>query len=99
VWPDLDVDGCAALAEANRRRWAAYAETVSPESLGRELAYVTTAGHAMRSRVDDILAHVLLHGQYHRGQIALLVRAAGGEPPSTDYILFARDTPPAPAPG
>ena len=96
VWPELDLDGCAALAEGNRARWAAYLAALTPEILARELDYRMTNGTSSRSRVSDILLHVALHGQYHRGQIALLVRAAGGEPRGTDFITFARDAGPAP---
>jgi hypothetical protein len=31
-----------------------------------------------------------MHGGYHRGQIARQLRAAGREPPYTDYIEFTR---------
>jgi uncharacterized damage-inducible protein DinB len=31
-----------------------------------------------------------LHGVYHRGQVALLVRQGGGTASPTDYIIFTR---------
>jgi uncharacterized damage-inducible protein DinB len=37
-----------------------------------------------------VLTHVVLHGAYHRGQIAADLRAAGLEPPYTDFIEAAR---------
>ena len=91
MWPALDLDGCAALAEGNRARWAAYLGALTAQAAARELDYRMTNGTPARSRVSDILLHVALHGQYHRGQIALLVRAAGGEPRGTDFITFARE--------
>jgi uncharacterized damage-inducible protein DinB len=39
---------------------------------------------------------VALHGSYHRGQIALLMRQGGGAPAATDYIAFVRDMPAPP---
>jgi uncharacterized damage-inducible protein DinB len=45
--------------------------------------------------VGDMLLHVALHGAYHRGQIALLVRAGGSTPSPTDYIAFIRGAPAA----
>lgn len=95
VWPELTVDECAALAEANRAGYVAYLASLAPDDFGREIAYVNSAGQAFRSRVDDVLLHVALHGQYHRGQIALLVRQAGSAPEATDYIAFARGAPAA----
>ena len=38
---------------------------------------------------------LLLHGAYHRGQIALLLREGGAEPAPTDYIAFVRGAPAA----
>ena len=98
VWPDLSLDACAALAEESRARWAAYLAALAPESLAREVDYVNSAGEAFRSRVDDILVHVAMHGQYHRGQVALRVREAGGEAAGTDYIAFVRGAPAARTP-
>jgi uncharacterized damage-inducible protein DinB len=31
-----------------------------------------------------------MHGSYHRGQIAMALRAAGVDPVNTDFIAFAR---------
>ncbi len=98
VWPDLDLDACAALADANRARWAAWLGAQSPASLADEIAYTNSAGQPFRSRVDDLLLQVALHGQYHRGQVALRVRALGGEPLGTDYITFVRGVPAAVTP-
>ena len=41
--------------------------------------------------IEDILAQLFGHSWYHRGQIALLVRAAGGEPAVTDLIYWSRE--------
>jgi uncharacterized damage-inducible protein DinB len=98
VWPALTLDACAALADANRARWAAYLAALTPDALAREVDYVNSAGAPFRSRVDDVLLHVAMHGQYHRGQVALRVREAGGEPAGTDYIVFARGAPAARTP-
>ena len=61
--------------------------------LAREVDYRNSAGQAFRNRVDDVLAHVALHGSYHRGQLALLARQGGGTPALTDYIAFVRGAP------
>ena len=98
VWPELDLDGCAALAEENRARWAAYLGTLTAESLSRDLDYRMTNGTPSRSRVADILLHVALHGQYHRGKVNLLLRHAGQPPAATDYIAFVRGVPAATRP-
>jgi uncharacterized damage-inducible protein DinB len=98
VWPELTLGECERLAESNRAGYAAYLEGLAPDDLAREVDYVNSAGQAFRSRVDDILFHVALHGQYHRGQVALLVRGAGSAPAATDYIAFVRGVPAAVTP-
>jgi uncharacterized damage-inducible protein DinB len=96
VWPTLSLDRCAALAAENAAGFRALlAGLAGEDDLAREVAYVNSAGQAFRSAVGDILLHVALHGAYHRGQVALVVRAAGGTPSPTDYIAFVRGVPAA----
>ncbi len=95
VWPPLDVDGCARLAAANRAAFAALLARLAPGDLDRAVRYRNSAGIEFTSRIADILVHVALHGSYHRGQVALVVRDAGAEPSPTDFIAFVRGTPAA----
>jgi uncharacterized damage-inducible protein DinB len=95
VWPRLDVNQCAALARTNASEFKAYIDAATTQTLSSEVPYVNSAGQPFRSRVDDILLHVAMHGSYHRGQVALLVREAGNKPASTDYIAFVRGAPTA----
>lgn len=72
-----------------------------PESgrLDRIVTYTNSRGDTFTSTVEDILHHVVIHGGYHRGQVAAAVRAAGGTPALTDFIHFARVVQPrTPAP-
>jgi uncharacterized damage-inducible protein DinB len=89
VWPELSLEAAAALAKESLAGLRAIAET-APDALEREVEYRTSAGHAFRNTIADILTHVALHGSYHRGQIALLTRQGGGTPAATDYIMFVR---------
>lgn len=96
VWPELTLEQASALATRNARELKRYvADAIAHEDLAREVAYTNSAGQAFRSRIDDILTHIVLHGAYHRGQVAMLVRRSGGEPASTDYIAFVRGVPAA----
>jgi uncharacterized damage-inducible protein DinB len=90
VWPTLSLDEAAALAARNAADLRRLADTAAPEDLARDIDYRNSAGQAFRSTLEDILLHVALHGAYHRGQVALLVRDGGGEPAPTDYIAFVR---------
>lgn len=88
VWPDLTLDECAAGIEEMRGRWAAL--LAKPAAAEARAAYTNSKGEKWENAVSEILTHVVLHGGYHRGQIAAELRAAGHEPAYTDYIEAVR---------
>ena len=59
--------------------------------LGQMFEYTSLDAGRCRSRIDDVFAQLFGHSWYHRGQIAALVRAAGGEPAVTDLIFWSRE--------
>jgi uncharacterized damage-inducible protein DinB len=95
VWPALAVADCAPVSAGNMDGYRRFLRDTGDAGLAREISYTNSAGLHFRSRIDDIVLHVTQHGTYHRGQIALLVRAAGSAPAPTDYIGFVRGTPAA----
>ena len=95
VWPQLDVKACETLARVNARELRDFLGALALEDLTREVPYTNSAGQSFRSAILDILLHVFLHGTYHRGQVALLLRSSGAEPEATDYIAFVRGAPAA----
>jgi uncharacterized damage-inducible protein DinB len=96
VWPQLSVDDCATLAASNA---GALAALVAPgDPLDRVVHYTNSAGVAFDSSLEEILVHVCMHGQYHRGQVNLLMRKAGLQPAAVDYIAFVRGAPAATRP-
>jgi uncharacterized damage-inducible protein DinB len=94
VWPTSTLDDCAALADEMSAAWRNYltrvANQFAPSSLDDQVDYRNSKGELWRSRVEDILTHVLFHSAYHRGQIALRMRASGSEPAYTDFIHAVR---------
>jgi uncharacterized damage-inducible protein DinB len=90
VWPRLTVDECEAGFGKLDAAWTALLDRLGPDDHERTVAYTNTKGERWESRVGDILHHVALHGSYHRGQIALLMRQAGHVPAYTDYIEATR---------
>ncbi|MBK5186626.1 MAG: DinB family protein [Gemmatimonadaceae bacterium] len=98
VWPELTVDRAAELAAGNAAALRALLESLSPDQLQRKVAYSNSAGTAFESTVEDMLLQIALHGCYHRGQVAMVVRGAGAEPAPTDYIAFVRGAPAAVTP-
>jgi uncharacterized damage-inducible protein DinB len=95
VWPVLSLEQAASLSARNAAELDKVLSSLTPDDLGREIDYRTSDGRSFRSTIEDILLHTALHGSYHRGQVALLIRAGGGEPASTDYIAFVRGAPAA----
>jgi uncharacterized damage-inducible protein DinB len=90
VWPDLDLDGCAAGIGRLADRWPRYLETLAPAALEEGVGYRNSLGEYWTSTVGDILTHVAMHGAYHRAQIAAAVREGGREPAYTDFIHAVR---------
>lgn len=90
VWPSMNLDAAAELAERNARGYRALLWPLSLLDLDRLVRYTNSAGEAFQTTVDDILTHVFLHGAYHRGQVSRLIRQEGGTPVPTDFIAFVR---------
>lgn len=91
VWPASTIDDCAALAEEMQSAWANYFAGLPPDGLEQEIEYRNSKGEPWSSRVQDVITHALLHSAYHRGQVALEMRAAGLQPAYTDFIHAVRN--------
>lgn len=89
VWPALTLHEIVALETENRGRIRELVRQPD-DSRDQRVHYRNTAGNAFDNTVGEILTHVAMHGHYHRGQIARVMRTAGREPVYTDYIGFVR---------
>lgn len=90
VWPVLSASECRALSSQTRAGYQALLETTAEDQLMAVVSYRNMKGEEFRTPLCDILLHVALHGAYHRGQIASILRRAGIDPVSTDFIIFSR---------
>ena len=77
--------------------WTAYLEGLSEAALDRAFEYKSLDAGWFRSVIGDILTQLFGHSLYHRGQIASLVKAAGGQPAATDFVYWSREPIPPPA--
>jgi uncharacterized damage-inducible protein DinB len=77
--------------EATEREWDNYFDRLDEAELARVVSYRTSQGESFRSVVFNILTQLYGHSLYHRGQIAALVRLAGGTPAVTDFIFWTRE--------
>lgn len=91
VWPTLTIDECQTLVAESEKTWSEFLSTVTDDKLLTAIDYQNTRGEPFCDSVMDILTHVTLHGAYHRGQIAKIVRQKGGTPAATDFIVYVRN--------
>ncbi len=73
-----------------RSAWQEWLSHLTDARIRQVVDYRAGDGKHWRTHVEEILTHVSLHGAYHRGQVAMLVKSAGGEPAATDFIITAR---------
>jgi uncharacterized damage-inducible protein DinB len=95
VWPNLGLDECEKVAAQNVAGFRTLLATLTSDALERPVTYRNSAGEQFTSTLEDILTHAMMHGSYHRGQVASLIRAGGDMPSPTDYIFFTRGSPAA----
>lgn len=89
-WPELTIDECAALARSNAEKYERLLSGFDEEGLGQSIRYKTSEGDPVENTYREILNHVILHSMNHRGQVLTVLRLAGHEPPSIDYIIYER---------
>jgi uncharacterized damage-inducible protein DinB len=87
---DKNIEQIAADWITTRNAWQSYLEGLSDEGLAEDFAYHSSDGGHWHNSIEDTLVQLFTHSAYHRGQIAMLVKLAGGEPPVTDYIYWCR---------
>jgi uncharacterized damage-inducible protein DinB len=90
VWPEWTAEECGDELRRLAADWTERIRDLGPSDGARAVDYVNSKGEPWATSVDDILAHVLLHSSYHRGQVAYVLRAGGAEPPYTDYVHCVR---------
>lgn len=70
--------------------WGRYLERLTGDELARSVEWGPADGPRFTNSVEEILTQLFGHSTYHRGQIALLLRQIGCQPPATEFIYFAR---------
>lgn len=91
TFEEFSLEFCAKMSDELFEEYTRFLDSLSEEDLNRSLTYKNLAGVEFQTPILDILLHVALHGAYHRGQIAWIVREdGGGTAVNTDYIGFTR---------
>jgi len=91
LWEEAeDLTAIRTMFEENAEQYRVYIEGLEESELDGMVDYENQSGVPFRTSVRDILSQVLLHGQYHRGQINQALRIESAEPVQVDYITFVR---------
>lgn len=90
IWPKLSLYDVQRILTENQTAYMDFFKKMSVRKLNSDLSYKNSKGEKFHTAIADILMHVIIHGGYHRGQIAAIIRQAGGEPINTDYIHYLR---------
>jgi uncharacterized damage-inducible protein DinB len=69
------------------QHWAEVLHNTVPET---PMPYSAFDGTKYTNTLEEIMRHVVNHGSYHRGQIAMMLRLLGKTPVATDWIAFSR---------
>ncbi|MDP1509961.1 DinB family protein [Paenibacillus sp. CMAA1739] len=91
LWEETeDLTAIRTMFEENAEQYRIYIEGLKEFELDEMIDYENQSGVSFRTSARDILLQVLLHGQYHRGQINRALRIESAEPAQVDYITFTR---------
>ncbi len=90
VWPPWSIHQCETESNAIDALFLDYLDGLDDSKLNQTISYVNFKGEFHTSAGFDILQHIIMHGAYHRGQIALAIRQSGHTPPYTDFIHAVR---------
>ena len=82
-----DLETCTKLNDRMQSEWNNYLDSL--QYFDEQYMTFLFLGKQSRMAVMDCINHVVMHGNYHRGQIVLLLKEHLPELPMTDYVLFA----------
>jgi uncharacterized damage-inducible protein DinB len=71
---------------------AEFVNCVTDEALNQAIPL-----RATQVRLAHLMQHLANHSTYHRGQVAMMMRQLGAEPPATDFHVFLLEGPHASA--
>ena len=87
TWDLHAVDELVSINDANTQ---VSLDIIKDFELDTVISYIDPQGNPYKNSVRDILFHIINHGTYHRGQIAMDFRQAGLKPLETDYVIWKR---------
>ena len=90
IWPDLTLDELEQVGQLLDAKSLDLHARLGPEDVSRAVVYRNSRGEPFETPLVDVLQHLALHGQYHRGKVNAGLRSVGAEPVAVDYIMWSR---------
>ena len=87
-----DVKSLRAMWEKVGYDMARFMGGLSDKKLQETLSAPSPKGEVYTHQYGQVIAHIVDHSTYHRGQIITLMRQLGVTPPNTGMIVFFRET-------
>jgi uncharacterized damage-inducible protein DinB len=69
-------------------RLAGFVAEQTEESLAKPLTYKNLKGEQFTYPLGQLMLHTSNHSTYHRGQVTTLIRQLGGQPMSSDLVVY-----------
>jgi uncharacterized damage-inducible protein DinB len=69
-----------------------YWRQLTDADLTQTIDYVDTRGNPSSMILWESMCHLFNHSTFHRGQAASKLRQLGIAPPSTDFVIYCRET-------
>ena len=91
IWAPHALEDCSRRLDALAAEIDRLLARVDEAFLETDIVYRNQTGREFRNTPLDVLTHLGLHSQHHRGQIALQLRQLGQTPAVTDFIAFRRE--------
>jgi uncharacterized damage-inducible protein DinB len=91
LWDKLPIQECISQSTSVTAEWVNLLESYTDKDLDKRIEYMNTRGEKYVNTLRDIIIHIINHSTYHRAQIAQSIKALGGKPAITDYIVYQRE--------
>lgn len=89
-WEKYSVQETESKSTIITSEWINLLESLGEKDFEKRVDYLNTKGEKFNNSIKDIVTHIINHSTYHRAQIAQKVKALGGKPAATDYIVYQR---------
>jgi len=90
IWSQDNREDLTKLVNQNEEMIHSFLKYIEKTDMDSIISYKNSNGIPFHNSIRDILIHLALHGQYHRGQINLKLRANQVEPINVDYMTYVR---------